>query len=223
MPTRVLVVLLVVSAVVLWSPLVAADPAEEAKHHFEEGSKAFSLGEFQRAVTEYKAGFEVRPDPVFLYNIGQSYRLAGNLADAVSFYRSYLRNAPNAPNRREVARRIHDLEEQLASQKVLSTAPPNSPVAPGGSAATEEPQPAATTEPPTTTTPPPPDEPTKTSAPVQVTASHDSDQTPVYKKWWLWTIVGGVVVVAVVVGVGVGVGTASGPTPPASHFGTIRF
>jgi hypothetical protein len=36
-------------------------------------------------------------------------------------------------------------------------------------------------------------------------------KTPVYKKWWLWTAVGGVVVVGVAVGLGVGLSGSSGP------------
>src|SRR5262249_18699687 len=44
----------------------------------------------------------------------------------------------------------------------------------------------------------------------QVQVSAPLQPTPVYKKWWLWTVVG-VVPVGVAVGVGVGVGTESSP------------
>ncbi|MGZ3427345.1 MAG: hypothetical protein ACXVCV_11885 [Polyangia bacterium] len=49
-----------------------------------------------------------------------------------------------------------------------------------------------TVTPPAVTTPPPAEEPR-------------AERTPLYKKWWLWTIVGGVVVVGAVVGITVGV------------------
>ncbi len=39
------------------------------------------------------------------------------------------------------------------------------------------------------------------------------DSRPWYEEWWVWTIVGGVVVVGVAVGVGVGVAANSGPPP----------
>jgi hypothetical protein len=141
---RVLVPLMVV--LLIGGPAAAQtdSAAAEARRHFEEGSKAFSLGEFQRAVTEYKAGFNLKPDPVFLYNIAQAYRLAGDLANSLFFYRSYLRNDPTASNRKEVERRIHELDQQLAQQRALSTAPPTSPVAPGGARG----EPAATAPPP---------------------------------------------------------------------------
>ncbi len=50
------------------------------------------------------------PDPVFLFNIAQCHRKMGHDKEAVDFYKSYLRNAPNAPNRADVQKRIQELE-----------------------------------------------------------------------------------------------------------------
>ena len=44
-----------------------------------------------------------------------------------------------------------------------------------------------------------------------VTAPPSPPREPIYKKWWLWTAAGAVVVVAVVVGVSVGVASNSHP------------
>ncbi len=89
--------------------------------------------------------------------------------------------------------------------------------------------------PPTATAPPPKPEPKPAPvavvkpepkpAPVLVASPAPStsrfSSTPIYKKWWLWTIVG-VVVVGGAVGAGVAVGVSR---TPASHFGdrTITF
>jgi hypothetical protein len=61
-------------------------------------------------------------------------------------------------------------------------------------------------QPPPTVTPAPATTPAVTE-PATTTAATTNDRatTPVYKKWWLWTLVGGVVVAGVVVGVTVGV------------------
>ncbi len=234
-------------AAALARPAVATEPpspSEQARKHFEEGTKAFNLGEFQRAVTEYKAAYNAKPDPVFLYNIAQAYRLANDLTNALFFYRSFLRNAPDAPNRREVDGRIRTLEQQLAQQHALTQAPPNTPMGPSATTtpppATKpapEPEPApappppAVVEKPAPTVPPPseaakaaepPPPPSTTSNAVAVNdsgAAHRDRGTPVYKKWWLWTIVG-VVVVGAAVGVGVGVAASSSPSPPHSGLGT---
>jgi tetratricopeptide (TPR) repeat protein len=205
-----------------------ADSSAEAKQHFEEGTKAFNLGEFPRAVTEYKAAYQAKPDPVFLYNIAQAYRLHGDLQQAVFFYRTFLNNMPNAPNKREVERRITTLEAQIAQQKAVATTPPNTPVAPTSTTVEQpptqpppEPPPATTTTPVATTPAPPPAATTTPVASSTSTAPANDAKQPIYKKWWLWTIVGGVVVVGVAVGVGVGVGASGGP--PDSHFGATTF
>jgi hypothetical protein len=112
------------------------DPqAAEARRHYEEGTKAFNLGEYPRAVTEFKAAYNAKPDPLLLYNIGQSFRLGGDAAQALFFYRSFLRNMPTAPNRKEVEGRIRALEKQVEEQKRE---------APGGTAAVTTAPPAAT-------------------------------------------------------------------------------
>jgi len=193
---------------------------EAAKNHFDEGTKAFNLGEFKKAIEEYKAAYNAKPDPVFLYNIAQSYRMANDTAQAVFFYRSYLRNAPSAPNRREVEERVRKLEAQLALQRQVTTEPPNTPVRPTGMGENGEPRATttttatepATTEPATTST----SSTTSSSSSLAVTAT-PSEKKPLYKKWWLWTIVGGVVVVGL--GVGLGVGLSQRDTPPSAAFG----
>jgi hypothetical protein len=126
------------------------DPqAAEARRHYEEGTKAFNLGEYPRAVSEFKAAYNAKPDPLLLYNIGQSFRLGGDASQALFFYRSFLRNMPAAPNRKEVEGRIRVLEKQVEEQKrdappagsALSAQPPGTaagqPPAPGTSPAGE--------------------------------------------------------------------------------------
>jgi tetratricopeptide (TPR) repeat protein len=182
------------------------DSSTNARRHFEDGSKAFNLGEFARAIKEYRAAYNLKPDPVLLYNIAQSYRLAGELTQALFFYRSYLANVPSAPNRREVQDRISTLETQIAQQKAVTTQPPNTTVAPG---TTPAPGPGLTPAPPGRTvdlTPRP-----SPAAGTTQPASARAQKTPVYKKWWLWTVVG-VVAAGAAVGIGVGV------TQSSSHF-----
>jgi hypothetical protein len=121
-------------------------PAAEAKRHYEEGTKAFNLGEFSRAIAEFKAAYNAKPDPLLLYNIAQSYRLAGDPAQALFFYRSFLRNMPDAPNRKEIEGRIRTLEKQVDKQDTErrrephATAPSPVPLSePGGSATSPPP------------------------------------------------------------------------------------
>ena len=218
------------------------DPAAvEARHHYEEGTKAFNLGEFPRAIAEFKAAYNAKADPSLLYNIAQSFRLQGDAGQAIFFYRSFLRNMPATPNRKEVEGRIRALEKQLDEQKKDAAAmpvaiPPPTP-APAVTA------PPATTPPPTAVTPvpavveppsapaagepaapvekplptaPPALEPAAVSPAVDLTrapADQPAPSTPIYKKWWFWTAVGVVAVVGVVAAV------AARDKPPSTSLG----
>lgn len=206
--------------VTLTNPALAdTDTTSKAKFHFEEGTKAFNLGEFGRAVAEYKAAYNAKPDPAFLYNVAQSYRLAGDLRNSLFFYRSFLRNLPNTPNRREVDGRIRMLEAQIAGEQSVVALPPNTTVPP---AASSLPEPRPTAAPVVESPPAPPAsiEPVPAATtPALVVRSGPAEKTPVYKKWWLWTVVG---VAAAGVAVGVGVGLTAQSGPPNTQLGNTQ-
>jgi len=81
-----------------------------AREHFNQGNRHHELGHYQEALNEFEAAYMAVPDPVFLFNIAQCHRKMGHDKEAVDFYKSYLRNAPNAPNRADVQKRIQELE-----------------------------------------------------------------------------------------------------------------
>ncbi|MGB8299338.1 MAG: tetratricopeptide repeat protein [Polyangia bacterium] len=81
-----------------------------AKEHFNQGNRHYELGHYQEALNEFEAAYMAVPDPAFLFNIAQCHRKMGHDKEAVGFYKSYLRAAPNAPNRTDVQKRIRELE-----------------------------------------------------------------------------------------------------------------
>jgi tetratricopeptide (TPR) repeat protein len=90
------------------SPKVIATAT--AKAHYARGTSYYNLNRFREALSEYEAAYLAVQDPPFLYNIAQCYRKLGDDKQAVRFYQSYLRVAPDASNRAEVERRITELE-----------------------------------------------------------------------------------------------------------------
>jgi tetratricopeptide (TPR) repeat protein len=70
----------------------------------------YDLSEWEPALIDFKEAYRNKPDPAFLYNIAQCHRKLGHANDAITFYQSYLRRAPNAGNREEVERRIAEIE-----------------------------------------------------------------------------------------------------------------
>lgn len=95
-------------------PAVArtVSPEAEAKAHYGRGTSYYNLGRYGEALAEYEAAYLAIQDPPFLFNIAQCQRKMGKDQEALSAYRSYLRVAPNAPNRLEVQRRIAELEKE---------------------------------------------------------------------------------------------------------------
>ena len=184
---------------------VRADETAEAKRLYDSATKHFDLGEYEAALNDFKEGFRHKDDPVFLYNIAQCYRLMkGHEEDALKFYKSYLRRQPDAVNRAEVETKIETLEKALALQEKARTTPPSATIRPGelppASAPGAQPAPAAT---------------------VAAAPAPTPERTPVYKKWWLWTAVGAVVVVGA--GVGLGVGLAESSKPAGTAFPGVTF
>jgi len=185
----------------------AADPVPgtpeanaEAKRLYLSATRHFDLAEYPAALDDFKQAFRYKDDAVFLYNIAQCYRIMNKNEDALAFYRSYLRRQPDAPNRAEVEAKISALQEAIAMQEKARSLPK-----PG--LETHE----------SVAQPPSSPEPTQNSALVATSAP--PKKTPVYKKWWLWTAVGGVVVAGAAVGLGLGLSSSSGPaTFPRVNF-----
>lgn len=87
----------------------------EAKRHFEAGKNAYTAGDYQVAIREFKAAEALRPSPMLAYNIGLANEKLGKRRVAVKYYRRYLEGAPGAPNRAEVEGRITTLERDIAA------------------------------------------------------------------------------------------------------------
>jgi tetratricopeptide (TPR) repeat protein len=104
--------------------------AKAADSHYKLGKKAYTLGHFPEAIEEFEKAYDLKPEPVFLFNIAQSHRQNGNLQRAIFFYRRYLEADPGAKDRADIEKRITDAEAQLAAEKERSLAPPPPVVAP---------------------------------------------------------------------------------------------
>ena len=92
------------------------DRRAAAKEHYAKGNTAYDLREYDRAIEEFKRAYELAPAPGLLYNIAQAYRLKGDAAEALSFYRQYLQKDPAAKNRADVEKRIAELEREIADE-----------------------------------------------------------------------------------------------------------
>ncbi len=189
----VAIVALVLSLAWCPSKTFAQDDTTAAKAHYAAGLQHFNLAEFEQALAEFKEAYRSKPDPVFLFNIGQCHRKLGHVTDAITFYRSYLREAPDAKNRNEVDRRIAELESQRdAESAAIATSTRTKAQASPISQAAQDNAIAQVS-----------------GAPIQTagvdlrTRSEPSPQpsSPIYKRWWFWTAAGAVAAGAATVAV----------------------
>ena len=151
------------------------DDTSAAREHYKRGNTLYDLNRFDEAVKEFEAAYELKDDPVLLYNIAQSYRLANKYSEALRFYRNYLRryasaNKKDAPNKSEVEQKIDDMEKLITEQNRVATAAPDTTLAPGQRPGNS---PARTTPPPSTTP-----SPTRSEPPPVVATNTTPSSTP---------------------------------------------
>ena len=170
-----------------------ADDVALARQHYQKGTTLYELSKFSEAAAEYEEAYKAKPDPALLFNIGQAYRLAGKLEPALRSYRSYLHKLPDASNRAEVEAHIARLQQAIDEQAKAKSQP----------ATAAAPAPALA-----------PSTPASATSLSQPTVVARAPRQPLYRRWWLWTAVGGVVVAGLAVGLAVGLtpANASGPT-----------
>ena len=192
-----------------------------AKLHYEAGTTAYNIGDFLTAAKEYTAAYRAKPEPVLLYNTAQAYRLGGDLKQAAFFYRSYLRNVPDAANRQEVEERIRALDAEIAAHHAAQEKPPtaqpatSSPASPSRAEATA---PAVKPVPPAVKPVPPAAYPAAPAAAVVAAMPAPTEHHAHHSHAWVWGVVAGVAAVGVGLGVGLGLGLTRDNAPPAANF-----
>jgi len=102
----------------------SADP-EQAKARYKEGLVHYNVREYGDAVAKFKEAYKLDPNPAYLYNIAQAYRLAQDCADAAAFYKTFLRDsAASTANRDKAQRFAAEMDQCVADGKSVDLDPP---------------------------------------------------------------------------------------------------
>lgn len=183
-PARHIGLLLAVLACAAAAHAQPDDSIARARTHFEAGRALYQLGNYNEALREFAAGYQLAPRPQFLLNLGQCYRKLDDLQKAREMYQRYLHDAPSSdPERPQAQQILAEIDRQIADrQAAAATTPPTPPPT--------ESAPAATSATTLTATAPPP------------------KRSWIKRNWWI------IPVGAVVVGVGVGLGVYYGTRAP---------
>jgi tetratricopeptide (TPR) repeat protein len=195
------------TAVELPSRIARGEPAEarstaDAKAQYDEGTRAYNLGQFDRAIAAFTRAYESDPAPILLFNIAQSHWKKGENERAVFFYRRYLDADPRTEQRGRVETRIRELEAALrAGGRQIALAP--APLMPAAGASAAAVAPASGTSPSRDSvlggpkSPPGRADEPRAGLPgvVDTSATRTSGAAPpFYRRPWFWVAVGAVVV-----------------------------
>jgi tetratricopeptide (TPR) repeat protein len=99
---RISVLLAVAIALLPRSARADDELSPAAKARRDAGAELTSAGKYDEAIREFKAAYDIDPDPVLFYSLAVAERLAGRCAAAVDYYQRFLRSKPN-PKRTEAA------------------------------------------------------------------------------------------------------------------------
>ena len=112
-----LIVLALVSVAGAQPPARTQQQLNFAKELYQKATRHYELGEYDRAIEEYKRAYEISAAPALLFNLGQVYRLKKEPALALRFYTNYLRLLPNATNRADVETFIAEMRTAIEEKE----------------------------------------------------------------------------------------------------------
>jgi tetratricopeptide (TPR) repeat protein len=98
-----------------------AHPVSDAR--LERAERLYVVEEFEQALEEYTAAYQIEPRPELLFHIGQCHRRLGRPEEALFFFRGYLERVPDAPDRAQVEALAAGEEAKLAVARRATPAP----------------------------------------------------------------------------------------------------
>lgn len=100
------------------NPAASPDAEAVARERYDAGAKAYADGDYATAIQRFLEADRVLPSPALSFNIARAYEKLGDPAQALRFYRDYLRRAPRSEDAARVQRTVRSLEGVLAMRGV---------------------------------------------------------------------------------------------------------
>jgi tetratricopeptide (TPR) repeat protein len=96
---------------------------DEARGLFLAGRAAYEDARYQDAFDYFRRSYELSKRPELLYNIGQAAAMSGRDREALDAFEAYIREVPDAENRREVEEQIDGLRARLSGRPLEEDEP----------------------------------------------------------------------------------------------------
>jgi tetratricopeptide (TPR) repeat protein len=159
-----------------------AGDVKAAEAAYAQGSRLYQLGAYDKALEAFKQAYVLNPAPQYMLRMAQCNRQLGQYEVAIDFYEKYLTLVPFVDDNqlKAIEESIRQLKAEIVEEKVRAAEQ---------AAADAKRQEAERLQRETA-------ERAARPAPAQqpVAVEKAPPASPVYKKWWLWTVVGGVAV-----------------------------
>ncbi len=91
----------------------ASSPDARYEARIQEGRKRFARGDYEAAIEEFKAAFDIKPKPAALFNIAKSFEKMTRYEEAIDHYQQYLDLDPTATDRSDVEETIKRLKKSI--------------------------------------------------------------------------------------------------------------
>jgi tetratricopeptide (TPR) repeat protein len=121
-----------VVSVLLASSVAYAQPDKiKAEAAARDGQQRYQAGEFQLAAERFELAYQLDPDPAYLFNLAQAYRLGNSCAKAAAAYRKLLGIVSTGPNVAKVEQYVQQMDvcakrqEPVAPTPVTPSQPPS--------------------------------------------------------------------------------------------------
>lgn len=187
------------------------------QQHYDKGTELYQQGKYEEALTEFKAAYTIKQVQLVLLNLAQIGLKLEQPREALRHCEMYLLAEPNPPP--EVRAKLEEYmtraRQMIAKEESPAPSKPSTP-------ASAEPARLGTEFGPR----PAPSQPNPVALPIPVVAASPQQlgrgPVPLYKKWWLWTVVG-VVAAGTAAGITGGLIASRGGPPPSdlSDLGTL--
>jgi tetratricopeptide (TPR) repeat protein len=94
-----------------------------AKGHYERGEAAYAGARYEAALVEFEEAYRLSHRPALQYNLAVCHERLSQLEGAITAYRSYLADTPDAPDRAGIEARVRELTARRNAQLAPSPAP----------------------------------------------------------------------------------------------------
>ena len=106
----------------LAQPAGDKNSSQQLMQRYQRAVTLYNTSQYDKAIEEFQGLYELKPQPILLFNLAQAHRKAGHKQQALDLYERYLREAPNSDLSNETTGYVTELKKQLEDDKLAEKA-----------------------------------------------------------------------------------------------------